>query len=157
MAKPRIFLSSTFYDLRQVRSDLDRFIKDLGYEAILNEFGNIAYGKEEKLEEYCYKEIGGVDILVAIIGGKFGSESVHSGYSISQMEIKTALDQNKQVYIFIDKNVISEYQTYLYNKENKTIKYFVYFHLSLLPFHRTGRAGQRHALPCRRLRRLGER
>ncbi len=137
MAKPRIFLSSTFYDLRQVRSDLDRFIKELGYEAILNEFGNIAYGKEEKLEEYCYKEIGGVDILVAIIGGKFGSESVHSGYSISQMEIKTALDQNKQVYIFIDKNVISEYQTYLYNKENKTIKYRFIDNLKIFEFIET--------------------
>lgn len=34
MAKPRIFISSTFYDLRQVRSDLDQFIEALGYEPI---------------------------------------------------------------------------------------------------------------------------
>lgn len=32
MAKPRIFISSTFYDLKQVRSDLDNFITGLGYE-----------------------------------------------------------------------------------------------------------------------------
>lgn len=67
MAKPRIFVSSTFYDLRQVRADLDRFIKDLGYEPVLNELGNIPYGKDDKLEEYCYKEISNVDILVSII------------------------------------------------------------------------------------------
>lgn len=123
MAKPKIFISSTFFDLRQVRADLDRFIKDLGYDPILNELGKIPYGKEEKLEEYCYKEIGGIDILIAIIGGRYGSESSHEGYSISQIEIKTALEQNKQVYLFIDKNVLSEYQTYLYNKENGSIKY----------------------------------
>lgn len=29
MAKPRIFISSTFYDLRQVRSDLDNFIESV--------------------------------------------------------------------------------------------------------------------------------
>lgn len=31
MAKPRVFISSTFYDLRQVRQDLDQFIMSLGY------------------------------------------------------------------------------------------------------------------------------
>lgn len=36
MAKPRIFISSTFYDLRQVRSDLDTFIENIGYEPLRN-------------------------------------------------------------------------------------------------------------------------
>ena len=30
MAKPRIFISSTFYDLKQIRTDLDNFIKAWG-------------------------------------------------------------------------------------------------------------------------------
>lgn len=123
MAKPRIFISSTFYDLRQVRSDLDRFIKELGYEPVLNELGNIPYGKDDKLEEYCYKEISNIDILVSIVGGRYGSESQHNNLSISQMEFRTALELNKQVYIFIDKNVNAEYQTYLLNKKNKETKY----------------------------------
>lgn len=123
MAKPRIFVSSTFFDLRQVRSDLDRFIKDMGYEPVLNEMGNIPYGKDDKLEEYCYKEISSIDILVAIVGGRFGSESQNNHYSISQMEFRTAFEQNKQVYIFIEKNVHAEYQTYLINKRNLDIKY----------------------------------
>jgi hypothetical protein len=123
MAKPRVFISSTFYDLRQVRSDLERFVKDLGYEPVLNEFGNIPYGKDEKLEEYCYKEISNVDILVSIIGGRFGSESQNSKFSISQMEFRTAIELKKQVYIFIDRNVYAEHQTYLLNKESKEIKY----------------------------------
>ena len=122
MSKPRIFISSTFYDLRQVRSDLDRFIKELGYESVLNELGNIPYGKEEKLEDYCYKEISNIDILVSIIGGRYGHQSENQNNSISQVEFKTALKLNKQIYIFIDKNVFSEYQTYLLNK-NKSINY----------------------------------
>ncbi len=32
MAKPRVFISSTYYDLRHIRNDLDGFIKELGYE-----------------------------------------------------------------------------------------------------------------------------
>jgi hypothetical protein len=123
MAKPRIFISSTFYDLRQVRSDLDIFIENLGYEPIRNEEGDIPYGKDEALEEYCYKEIKAVDILVSIIGGRFGSESKRSASSISQIELRTALKENKQVYIFIEKNVLSEYETYSINKENVSMKY----------------------------------
>ncbi len=123
MAKPRVFISSTFYDLRQIRSDLDRFIKDLGYESVLNELGSISYGKDEKLEEYCYKEISNVDILVAIVGGRFGTESSHDKMSISQIEFKTALELNKQVYIFIEKSVHAEYQTYLVNKNLPNITY----------------------------------
>ena len=116
MAKPRIFISSTFYDLRQVRANLDLFIEQLGYDPVRNEEGDIPYGKEEALEEYCYKEIKSVDILVAIIGGRFGSESKRNSSSISQLELKTAINENKQVYISIEKNVLSEFETYLLNK-----------------------------------------
>lgn len=116
MAKPRIFISSTFYDLRQVRADLDFFIEQMGYESVRNEEGNIPYGKEDALEEYCYKEIKNIDILVCIIGGRFGSESKRTKDSITQMELKTAIKEDKQTYIFIDKNVMSEYETYQLNK-----------------------------------------
>lgn len=123
MAKPKIFLSSTYYDLKQVRADIERFVKELGYEPVLNEQGNIPYGKEDKLEVYCYKEINNVDILVSIIGGRFGNESKYEKHSVSQMELKTAYELNKQVYIFIEKSVYNEYQFYLTNKETENIKY----------------------------------
>lgn len=125
MAKPRIFISSTFYDLRQVRADLDFFIDQMGYEPVRNEEGEIPYGKEEALEEYCYREIKNVDILVCIIGGRFGSESKRGGYSITEMELKTAINEGKQVYIFIDLNVLSEYETYLLNKEKDIVYKYV--------------------------------
>jgi fructose-specific phosphotransferase system component IIB len=120
MAKPRIFLSSTFYDLKQVRADIDMFIESLGYEPVRNEEGDIPYGKDDALEEYCYKEIKTIDILISIIGGRFGSESRRNSASVSQIELKTALKEGKQIYIFIDKNVLAEYETYLLNKENET-------------------------------------
>lgn len=127
MAKPRIFISSTFYDLRQIRSELDKFIMNLGYEPIRNEEGDIPYGKEEELQKYCYREIENVDILISIIGNRYGSPAVtddkEKEYSVTQREIKTAYERNKQVYIFIDKNVLTEYETYLLNKKNKDITY----------------------------------
>lgn len=123
MAKPKIFLSSTYYDLKQVRADIEKFIRELGYEPVLNEQGNIPYGKEDKLEAYCYKEINNVDILVSIIGGRYGSDSKFEKHSVSQMELKTAYELNKQVYIFIEKSIYNEYQFYLANKDNESVKF----------------------------------
>lgn len=54
MAKPRVFISSTFYDLRLVRLELDKFLESIGYEPIRNEEGDIAYGSNESLQNYCY-------------------------------------------------------------------------------------------------------
>jgi hypothetical protein len=121
MAKPRVFISSTFYDLKQIRTDLDNFIRGLGYDVVRNEEGGIPYGTNENLEDYCYNEIASIDILVAIIGGRFGSVSREDNYSISNEEIKTAISHNKQVYIFIEKDVDAEYYTYLKNKSSNIV------------------------------------
>lgn len=122
MAKPRIFISSTYYDLRNIRSDLERYIKERNYDPILNEKGHIAYSNLSRLEDYCYKEIDNCDILISIIGGRFGSTAFESGgYSISQKELKIALEKGKQVYIFVEKAVLHEYKTYEHNKDNEEI------------------------------------
>ena len=123
MAKPRVFISSTFYDLKQVRADLERFILEVGYEPVQHERGQVPYGSQEKLESYCYKEINQVDVVVNIVGGRFGSVSFEEANSISQMELKTALKLNKQSYIFVDASVMAEYRMYLSNKDVKGIRY----------------------------------
>ncbi|MHB8279469.1 MAG: DUF4062 domain-containing protein [Candidatus Humimicrobiaceae bacterium] len=123
MSKPKIFLSSTFYEFEQIREDLEDFIKSLGYEPILCEKGDITYGKDASLEEYCYKEVEDIDILIALIGGKYGNSSKYNNHSITQQEIKTALDKNKQVYIFIKNEVYVEFNTYKANKDNLSVNY----------------------------------
>jgi hypothetical protein len=119
MAKPRIFVSSTYYDLKFVRADLERFIRDLGFDPVMFERGHIPYGSAKPLEDYCYKEIESCDILVCIIGGKFGSEAKESAHSITQKELRTAIELSKQIYIFAEKAVLAEFRTYQRNKEAK--------------------------------------
>ena len=127
MAKPRVFISSTFYDLRQIRVELDKFIEGLGYEPVRNEEGDIPYGKDEALQAYCYKEIANIDVLVSVIGSRYGSAGIikekEQEYSVSQLELKTALKEDKQVFVFIDKNVFTEYETYILNKNNENVIY----------------------------------
>ena len=123
MAHPRVFISSTYYDLKNVRADIERYIKDRGFDPILHERGQIPYGSDAKLEEYCYTEIEHCDILISIIGGRFGSSSSQDSGSISQRELKTAISLGRQVYIFVEKSVLSEYRTYKMNKGSNDIRY----------------------------------
>jgi len=74
MAKPRVFISSTYYDLKHIRASLELFIQSLGFETILSEKGDIAYSPEIPLDESCYREAAAADIYVLIVGGRYGSE-----------------------------------------------------------------------------------
>lgn len=119
MARPRIFISSTFYDLRQVRSDIERSIRELGYEPVRHETGAVPYSKDEPLESGAYREIELSDVIVFITGGgRFGSQSeAEPGYSISQVELKRALESGIPVFIFVESAVFNEYNTYQLNKD----------------------------------------
>ena len=124
MARPRVFISSTFYDLRQIRSDIEGFIRELGYEPVRHETGAVPYLKDERLESGAYREIELSDVIVFITGGNFGTESEEEpGYSISQVELKRALETGIQVFIFVETSVLNEYGTYKRNKNIEGITY----------------------------------
>jgi len=106
MAAPRIFVSSTYYDLRQTRDNIKGFIEGLGYEAVMHEHSGVAYTQNTNLEKDCYREISGCEIVVSIIGNSFGSQSSENELSITMNEIKTAIKNKKKVYIFKLKNTI---------------------------------------------------
>lgn len=118
MARPRVFISSTFYELKHVRYDLENFIQLIGYEPIMNDRGHIPYPGDKPLEINCYDEVGRCDILVGIIGSKYGSSSkIEDEYSISMSEIKTAIKNSKQVFIFVEKTVLNENRLFIANKD----------------------------------------
>lgn len=134
MAKPRVFVSSTFYDLKHIRASLENFIESLGFEPVLSEKGHIAYTHDQPLDASCYREIIGADIFVMVIGGRYGSErsggdspkdkNFTTRYdSVTKQELKTAIEKDIPVFIFIEKPVYADYETYLQNKENQTIRY----------------------------------
>ena len=134
MAKPRVFVSSTYYDLKHIRSSLENFIDSLGFESILSEKGQIAYSPDIPLDESCYREVGNADIFIIIIGGRYGSEKSGSEEktekqffdrydSITKQEYKSAVDRDVPTYILIEKSVHSEYEIFLKNKKNESINY----------------------------------
>ncbi len=131
MAKPRIFVSSTYYDLKHIRNSLEAFIDAMGYESVLYEEGDIPFHHDSPLDVSCYEEIKSCHILVLIIGGRYGSPAseadLGSGLefynSVTKKEYETARKNDIPIYVFIEKNVHSEYHTFKKNRKNESIEY----------------------------------
>ncbi|MBV1917022.1 MAG: DUF4062 domain-containing protein, partial [Sphingomonadaceae bacterium] len=134
MAKPRVFISSTYYDLKHVRASLEVFVESLGFEPILSEYGAIPYDSSQPLDESCYREAETADILVLIVGGRYGSISSSQRHkmeeqaekqleSVTRKEFTRAHDAEIPVFVIIESGVFSELQTYLRNKDNPNIDY----------------------------------
>jgi hypothetical protein len=116
MARPQVFISSTYYDLKSVREDIGRFLRDFGCDVIRHETGRVPYSKGVSLEASCRKEVEASDIVICIIGGRLGTTSDGGHYSITQTELQAAISTGKQVFIFVDRPVHSEYEFYEKNK-----------------------------------------
>ena len=137
MAKPRIFVSSTYIDLKHARKHIEGFIKSMGYETVLFESGDITFHHDIVLDESCYAEIETCHMLILIIGGKYGSSaSEHEDdaeaiknkeilfyNSITKNEYIAARQKNIPIFIFVEKGVYSEYQTFKKNRDNDTTQY----------------------------------
>ena len=117
--KPRIFISSTFYDLKYIREDLANFVRSYGYEPILFEDSDIGYTPGKTLDSSCYESMRNSDMVILIIGGEYGSaasgekkDRFKEYMSVTRKEFRTAVETGIPVFTMIDKKVMAEYGVY---------------------------------------------
>lgn len=145
MPAPRIFVSSTCYDLGVVRAELRSFIADIGYDPHMSEYSDLLFDPRHHTHTACLQEIGGCDLLVVIIGRRFGGKAVPAALkavdfaavessslsvellknkdnlSITQLEVFKAVEQNVPVFAFVDAGVLNDHHTYEKNKDKDII------------------------------------
>lgn len=147
--KPRVFVSSTYYELKYVRERLERFVNNLFFEPVLFESDNVTFEQSKPLGISCYNEVIRCQMMILIVGGRYGSavsrenaESKKAQYnkeyvSITSRECDIDIRNNIPVFIFIDKNVYAEYQTFRRNihlfegKSNMSKADFVFAHVDV--------------------------
>ncbi len=105
---PTIFVSSTCYDLSQIRKDIREFIvNQMGYEALLSEFDSFPLDPNINTVENCLKVVQErADIFVLIVGGRYGFVT-DNGKSITNLEYLRAKTKGIPVYVFIETSIIS--------------------------------------------------
>jgi hypothetical protein len=141
MPSPKIFLSSTCYDLGMVREQLRSFFLRLGYEPILSEYSDVLYDPRTHTHTSCIQEVPNADIVVVLIGSRFGGRAVPEALgavdienlltssfdvtvlkdpeklSITQLEVLKAIDATVPVFAFVDEKVMHDHFVYQKNKD----------------------------------------
>jgi len=140
MPSPKIFLSSTCYDLGMVREQLRSFFLRLGYDPILSEYSDVLYDPRTHTHTSCMQEVPNADIVVVLIGSRFGGQAVPEALrsidienllkssfdvavltepeklSITQLEVLKAIDATVPVFAFVDEKVMHDHFVYQKNK-----------------------------------------
>lgn len=144
MCALKVFVSSTCYDLSEIRDRLRKFVLDLGHEPIMSENADVLYDPRIHTHTSCVEEVKNADMLVLIIGGRFGGEAVNEAiskvdfevlkkeirpetfignqvYSITHLEVLKAIELGIPVYTFIKQNVLNDHNLYEKNKHTAYI------------------------------------
>ena len=122
MPAPRIFISSTCYDLKYIRENLKFFVHTLGYEPILSEEGSIYYDPKLHVADACIAEVPACQIFILIIGGCSGANYKDTEKSITNAEYTEAVKAKIPIFALVEKDVYDQFRVYISNKNNTFIK-----------------------------------
>ncbi len=117
MAAPRVFVSSTCYDLGEIRSGLHNFIDSYSYEPILSERGDIFYHPDLNTHDSCTNEINNCQLFILVIGGRFGGHYIADlQKSLVNAEYLAAKECSIPVFCFVKREVLEDHRLYEKNK-----------------------------------------
>lgn len=118
MATPRIFVSSTCYDLHEIRHSLRNFISEFQYEPVMSDYGDVFYEFDQHVQDSCLNEIAKSQMYLLIIGNNYGSiyhgSGGHEEYpdSVTLTEFRKSIAAKIPKMIFINKFVNYDYKNY---------------------------------------------
>jgi Domain of unknown function (DUF4062) len=122
MAIPRVFLSSTCYDLGAIRDSLRSFIESVGFDPCLSDRGDVFYHPDLHTHDSCLSEIGNCHLFVLIIGGRFGGGYVADmSKSVVNAEFSAAKELNIPVFTFVKRDVLEDHRLFQRNKTNSIL------------------------------------
>jgi len=104
--RPAVFVSSTCYDLRQLRADLRAYLENAGFEPVLSEYPTFPVDPGAATIANSRKAVESrADIFVLIIGNRYGSTDEH-GKSVTNLEYLTARAKGIPIYVFAMRSII---------------------------------------------------
>lgn len=118
MNKTKIFVSSTCFNLEQIREDLRKSILEMGHEPVLSELPSFSVLPDLDTIANCKRNVKeNCDIFILIIGGKRGSIEPYSQKSIVNIEYDTAVQNFKDIFVFVDERVNNLLEIWHKNKD----------------------------------------
>lgn len=118
MSKIKAFISSTCFDLSQIRRDLRGYLEHVGFDVFTSESGDFPVDPFKNNVDNCLENISNADLFIILIGCRYGSTD-SNGVSITNKEFLLAKSIGLPVYAFIDSSIITMIPIWKANKETK--------------------------------------
>ncbi len=107
----RVFLSSTIYDFRDLRSALRFWFEELGYEVLMSEVSDFERRPDSTTFDACFEAIHYCDFYILLVGERYGS-IFQDGISVTNQEFRVAksLADEKRIAMipFVRKSIWQE-------------------------------------------------
>ena len=115
---PNVFLSSTMYDLSELRAQLRQFVEGFGWRAVMSEHDSFPIDANQTTVENSRRNVReNADVFVMVIGARYGSVDVKSDKSVTNLEFVEARTCGVPVYVFVSKDVLAQLRVWKTNPE----------------------------------------
>ena len=133
--KARIFISSTYRDLRYLREQVANFVRDdYHFEPVAFEDGTIPYKPEQSMVKSCFDAVKSCHAMILIIGNRYGYKT-EANISVTRNEYREAVRFGKPIFAFVENSVYGEYEIYKeYIKNGEQYKPVIADNLYVLEF-----------------------
>lgn len=115
-----VFVSSSVMDLRHIRDRVRSTLRNLSMIPVMSDYGEIPYMGQTSAEEFCYQTVNDCQIMVLIIGKRYGSNSkLNPDTSVTETEFRTARGKINYLITFIDREVYEAKKIYDANRDKE--------------------------------------
>ena len=115
---PNVFVSSTMYDLIDLRSQLRRFVEGLGWRAVMSEHDSFPIDPDQTTVENSRRNVReNADIFVMVVGARYGSIDAAADKSVTNLEFVEARSRGVPVYVFVSRDVLAQLRVWKANPE----------------------------------------
>ena len=115
---PNVFISSTMYDLGELRAQLRQLVEGLGWRAVMSEIDSFPIDPDQTTVENSRRNVRqNADIYVMVVGARYGSIDVETDKSITNLEFVEARARGVPTYVFVNGDVLAQLQVWKANPE----------------------------------------
>jgi len=138
-----VFLSSTCYDLRDARSAMSERLAQAGFDVVRSEEHDVLYDPSLHTHSSCLVDVAEADVLINVIGGRFGGTTVPdtapfldaigrterdmaeliagSQVSVTQAEVLTAIALEIPIFTLVRNDIWQDRTSYLRDQNSNTL------------------------------------
>ncbi len=115
---PNVFVSSTMYDLSELRAQLRQFVARLGWRAVMSEHNSFPIDPDQTTVENSRRNVReNADIFVMVVGARYGSIDAEADKSVTNLEFVEARARGVPAYVFVSKDILAQLQVWKANPE----------------------------------------